>query len=84
MPGDRGPVRSLVAKIELEMLGNRASLVQCRYSDEPFNTSDVIAPHWRDIPFHPASLISLTSLAVTVLIGAWALTRCRFRAASAG
>jgi hypothetical protein len=84
MPGDRAPVRALVGKIELEMLSNRASLVLCRYSDEPFNTADVIGPHWSDIPFHPASLMSFTSLAMTILIGAWALTRRRPRSAGAG
>ncbi len=51
MPGDRTAVRTLIAKIEREMLNNNASLVMCRYSDEPFNTAERILPHWRDIPF---------------------------------
>ena len=35
------------------MLADSASLNLCRYSDEPFNTNEVIWPHWGIIPFHP-------------------------------
>ena len=45
--GDRPGVAALVNKIELEMLSENAALVLCRYSDEPFNTDEVIWPHWR-------------------------------------
>ncbi len=44
MPGDRAQVRALVDKIELEMLSNGASLVLCRYSDEAFDTADIVGP----------------------------------------
>jgi hypothetical protein len=37
MLGDRAPVRSLIAKIERELLDNTASVILCRYSDEPRN-----------------------------------------------
>jgi hypothetical protein len=50
---NRASVDAPVSKIELEMLSNNASLVLCRYSDEPFNTGEVIAPHWSEIPLHP-------------------------------
>jgi hypothetical protein len=66
MPGDRAPVRALIAKIEREMLDNNASLVLCRYSDEPFNTAERISPRWREIPFHAPSLIAFA--AATLLI----------------
>jgi hypothetical protein len=53
-PGaDRGAVEALISKIEVEMLANGASLNLCRYSDEPFNTNDVIWPRWSEVPFHP-------------------------------
>jgi hypothetical protein len=53
-PGvDRGAVETLIGKIETEMLANGASLTLCRYSDEPFNTNEVIWPRWREIPSHP-------------------------------
>ena len=44
--GNCKAVEALVAKIELEMLQNNTALALCRYSDEPFNTDAVIAPHW--------------------------------------
>jgi hypothetical protein len=75
MMGDRTAVRALVAKIELEMLGHGASLVLCRYSDEPFNTAEVIGPHWRDIPFHPPSLMMFAGLALAMLGGGWIAAR---------
>ena len=75
MTGDRAAVRALVAKIELEMLSNGASLVLCRYSDEPFNTAEVIAPHWSDIPSHPPSMMTFAALALAMLGGAWMAAR---------
>jgi hypothetical protein len=75
MPGDRTAVRSLVAKIEREMLNNNASLVLCRYSDEPFNTAERIAPHWGQIPFHLPSLITLLSLTLAIIACAGIATR---------
>lgn len=55
MPGSGGKKRSLVTRVELEMLADGASLVLCRYSDEPLSTAEVLCPHWRDIPFHAPS-----------------------------
>jgi hypothetical protein len=75
MPGDRTAVRALVAKIELEMLRENASLILCRYSDEPFNTAEVIAPHWRDIPFHPPSLMIFAGVALGALGCGWIAAR---------
>jgi hypothetical protein len=50
-PGvDHTAVEALVRKIETEMLMNGASLTLCRYSDEPFNTNEVIWPRWTEIP----------------------------------
>jgi hypothetical protein len=42
------------------MLDEGASLVTCRYSDEPFNTAEVIGPHW-------SSLVTFASLALTIV-----------------
>jgi hypothetical protein len=59
-PGvDQRAVEALISKIETEMLANGASLNLCRYSDEPFNTNEVIWPHWSEIVFHPPSLATL-------------------------
>ena len=59
-PGvDQGAVEALIRKIEAEMLAHDASLMLCRYSDEPFNTNAVIWPHWSEIPFHAPTLAAL-------------------------
>jgi hypothetical protein len=53
-PGaDHKAVDALISKIEVDMLANNASLTLCRYSDEPFNTNEIIFPRWSEIPFHP-------------------------------
>jgi hypothetical protein len=70
MPGDRAPVRALIAKIERELLDNNASLVMCRYSDGPFNTAERIEPHWREIPVHLPSLMTFACLALLAGAGA--------------
>jgi len=53
---------ALIQKIEVEMLANGASLNLCRFSDEPFNTNEVIWPHWRAIPSHPPTLAAFAAL----------------------
>ena len=53
-PGvDRNAVEALIGKIETEMLANGASLTLCRFSDEPFNTNEVVFPRWSEAPTHP-------------------------------
>lgn len=65
MPGgNRKAVDALVSKIELEMLSNNASLILWRYSDEPFNTDEVIWPHWNNIPQHLTSLATFVAASV--------------------
>jgi hypothetical protein len=64
----------LISKIEVEMLADGASMNLCRYSDEPFNTNEVIWPHWGMIPFHPptAMLMAAAFAAIGVAVwGAW-------------
>ena len=43
------------------MLADGASLNLCRYSDEPFNTNEIIWPHWGMVPFHAPSLAALAA-----------------------
>lgn len=75
MQGDQSRVRSLIDKIELQMLMNNASLVLCRYSDEPFNTADVITPRWRNVPFHLPSLLVFASTSLILFSLAFAYLR---------
>ncbi len=73
-PGaDHKAVDALIAKIEVEMLMNGASLTMCRYSDEPFNTNEVIFPRWSEIPTHPPTAAFAGATLVVILGLAWAL-----------
>lgn len=75
MPGDRALARALMATVEMEMLRSQAPLAMCRYSDEPFNTAEVIRPAWRDVLFHPASLMSFLGSAIAVVGCGWMAAR---------
>lgn len=74
-PGaDHKAVEALIGKIETEMLANGASLTLCRFSDEPFNTNEIIFPRWSEIPLHPptAAFVVLTIVAIGAATwGAW-------------
>jgi hypothetical protein len=74
-PGaDHKSIDALTSKIELEMLANDASLNLCRYSDEPFNTNEIIWPHWGMVPFHPpTAMIAGAAFAAlgAAVWGAW-------------
>ncbi|MBV9289204.1 MAG: hypothetical protein JO288_15545 [Hyphomicrobiales bacterium] len=74
-PGaDHKAVDALIGKIEVEMLANNASLTVCRYSDEPFNTNEVVFPRWSEIPSHSptAAFAALVLVAIGgATWGAW-------------
>jgi hypothetical protein len=53
---DHKSIDALTSKIEVEMLADGASLNICRYSDEPFNTNEIIWPHWGMVPYHTPTL----------------------------
>ncbi len=55
------------------MLSRQASLVLCRFSGEPFNTNEVIWPHWSGIPFHLPSLMTFAAI-LSLLAGATVLS----------
>ncbi|HEY5204357.1 MAG TPA: hypothetical protein VIJ63_07145 [Roseiarcus sp.] len=55
-------IDALIGKIEVEMLADGASMNLCRYSEEPFNTNEMIWPHWGMIPFHPPTLAALGAI----------------------
>jgi hypothetical protein len=87
-PGtDHDAAEALIRKIQVEMLANGASLTLCRYSDEPFNTNQVIWPHWSEIPFHPptAGFVTVAFIAITgAAWGAWPKRHVRQRREGAG
>jgi hypothetical protein len=71
-PGvDHKSVDALISKIEVEMLAKGASLTLCRYSDEPFNTNEVIFPRWSEIPSYPPTAAFAALVLVAIAGGAW-------------
>jgi hypothetical protein len=78
MPGDQHRVHTLIDTIERDMLANNAALVLCQFSNEAFNTADHISPHWRDVPFHGPSVMTLAGfvgLSLIALLGGGRLFR---------
>ncbi len=71
-PGvDHNAANALIGRIETEMLANGASLTLCRFSDEPFNTNQIIFPRWSEIPLHPPTA-GFAGVVVAVIAGlAW-------------
>ena len=54
------------------MLADGASMNLCRYSDEPFNTNEIIWPHWGMAPFHPPTAMMAVAAFAVLGIAAWA------------
>jgi hypothetical protein len=54
------------------MLADGASMNLCRYSDEPFNTNEVIWPHWGMAPFHPPTAMMAVAAFAALGVGVWA------------
>jgi hypothetical protein len=84
-PGvDHNAVAALVRQVEAEMLANGASLNLCRYSDEPFNTNDMIWPHWSAIFSHPPTLATLGAVFALIAAGFFSLSQGRTPRAARG
>jgi hypothetical protein len=72
-PGaDHKAIDALIGKIEVEMLADGASMNLCRYSDEPFNTNEVIWPHWGMALSHPPTLAALGVVVALIAASAFA------------
>jgi hypothetical protein len=70
---DHKAIDKLISKIEVEMLADGASMNLCRYSDEPFNTNEVIWPHWDMALSHPPTLATLGAVCALLVTSAFAL-----------
>jgi hypothetical protein len=68
---DHDAVEALIGKIEAEMLANGASLTLCRFSDEPFNTNEIVFPRWSEIPSHPLTAVFAALVLVMIGGGVW-------------
>ena len=82
-PGvERKAVDALTRKIEMEMIANGAALTLCRYSDEPFNSNEVIWPHWEMVARHPPTAALLAAALAVLSAAVWALWPRRAAAAA--
>jgi hypothetical protein len=63
MPQEAAAAGDIVSAVDAEMVRRGLSLITCRFSGEAFNTADVVRPRWGEIPFHAASMASLSGLA---------------------
>jgi hypothetical protein len=78
LAGDRDAMAaaaSLRDRIEQEMLASGTSLQMCQYSGAPFNTGEILTPHWENLPGHWPSMSALVAFAFAVTLGSWLLLR---------
>jgi hypothetical protein len=75
MPGEAAAAGDIASRIDARLIESGLSLILCRFSDEAFNTADIIRPDWSAIPLHPASMASFTCLALLLAGGLWGFTR---------
>lgn len=73
MVENRDAVDALAAKTQREMAASRTSLALCRYSDEPFNTSERISPRWSEIFLHAPTLVALIGSGLMGFAAVWTL-----------
>jgi len=68
---DREAVDALIRTIEVEMLANGASLTLCRFSDEPFNTNEIVFPRWSEVPSHPPTAAFAAVVLIAIAGAGW-------------
>ncbi|MBB6221960.1 hypothetical protein [Rhizobium leguminosarum] len=75
MPGEAVAADEIISAVDADMVRRSLALITCRFSGEAFNTADVVKPRWNKVPFHLASMASLTGLAALFAFVALALGR---------
>jgi len=75
MPRERAAANEIISAVDADMVRRGLALITCRFSGEAFNTADIIKPRWSGIPFHAASMASMTGLASLFGLGVFALRR---------
>jgi hypothetical protein len=75
MPRERAAADEIISAVDADMVRRGLALITCRFSGEAFNTADIVKPRWSGIPFHAASMASLTGLASLFGFGVFALRR---------
>jgi len=64
---------ALISDIEHQMILSGATLIGCAYSSSSFDTTEIVGPHWRSVPEHWPTFVSLSSL--TVALGGFGMAR---------
>ncbi|WP_315858663.1 hypothetical protein [Rhizobium leguminosarum] len=75
MSRERTAADEIISAVDADMVRRGLALITCRFSGEAFNTADIVKPRWSGIPFHAASMASLTGLASLFGFGVFALRR---------
>ncbi|TCA32341.1 hypothetical protein E0H70_11415 [Rhizobium leguminosarum bv. viciae] len=75
MPREAAAAGEIISAVDADMVRRGLALITCRFSGESFNTADIVKPRWSGIPFHVASMASLTGLASLFGLGVFALRR---------
>ncbi|TAX36053.1 hypothetical protein [Rhizobium leguminosarum] len=75
MPRERAAADEIISAVDADMVRRGLALIACRFSGEAFNTADIVKPRWSGIPFHAASMASLTGLAALFGLSVFTLRR---------
>jgi hypothetical protein len=67
MPGGNRAVNGLIGRMDADMVRRQASFVLCAFSEEPFNTANVLEPALRDVLDHPPTLAAAGTLLLALL-----------------
>ncbi|MBB2755263.1 UNVERIFIED_ORG: hypothetical protein GGI57_006005 [Rhizobium aethiopicum] len=75
MPREAVAAGEIISAVDDDMVRRSLALITCRFSGEAFNTADVVKPRWSKVPFHAASMASLTGFAALFALVVFALGR---------
>lgn len=64
MPQEKIRANDIVSQIDSEMALSGMSLITCQFSNEIFNTAEVISPQWASVPTHAPSVMAFALLLV--------------------
>lgn len=75
MKSEKAPIEDLVSEVDSALVRNNLSLVLCKFSNENFNTADLIRPKLADIALDGKSLLVILSALLAVAGALWLTMR---------
>jgi hypothetical protein len=75
MPAEAKRADAIVSRIDAEMTLSGMALIGCQFSNETFNTADMISPNWSDVPAHPPSALAFLAFLIVAIGGTWSGVR---------